>query len=123
MDNSSEIMALEEMRADQFHHKKWSKPVFGVMLIAVSAAMVVLPTIMPRPVYHFVLLLSIACIFGLVFNGRFALMLTRRRFKNKRPHYRLSQLSEPEDLSLTAKDALAKVHERQQKELQKRGLR
>ena len=123
MEKADEIAALEELRADQNAHKKWSRPLFTVLLLASSAAMIVLPTLMPRPVYHVVLIVSIASIFGLVFNGRFALILTRRRFKERRPHYRLSQLSEPEDLNLSTTEALVKIHERQERELKKRGLR
>jgi cytochrome c biogenesis protein CcdA len=122
MERAEEIKALEELRQSQIVFKKQSRIVFIFIVITASILMIMIPTIMPRPVYILVMVASMLSIFGLVFLGRVGLILTKRRFGLKRPHRRLAQLSEPDDLELDVIEALKMIDERQEKELQKRRL-
>lgn len=123
MEKELEYQALEELHQDQRQIRPKTRVLFIIAVIIASILMIIYPTSMPRLIYNLVMLLSMMSIFGIVFNGRVALMLTKRRFKDKRPHRRLAELSEPDDLDLSIEDALKKIAERQEKELQKRGLR
>lgn len=123
MERQEEINALEELRQSQQEFKKKSRIVFTFTVVIASILMIVAPTLLPRPIYILVMLSSMLSIFGLVFLGRVGLILTKRKFSDQRPHKRLAELSDPDDLILSTTEALAKCDERQEKELAKRRMR
>ncbi|MDH5216307.1 MAG: hypothetical protein OEX19_01325 [Gammaproteobacteria bacterium] len=123
MERQEEINALVELRQSQQEFKKKSRIVFTFTVVIASILMIVAPTLLPRPIYILVMLSSMLSIFGLVFLGRVGLILTKRKFGDRRPHKRLGELSDPDDLILSTTEALAKCDERQEKELAKRRMR
>jgi len=123
MERQEEINALEELRQSQQEFKKKSRIVFTFTVVIASILMIVAPTLLPRPIYILIMLSSMLSIFGLVFLGRVGLILTKRKFSDRRPHKRLAELSDPDDLVLSTTEALAKCNERQEKELAKRRMR
>lgn len=123
MERQEEINALEELRQSQQEYKKKSRIVFVFTVVIASIIMIVAPTLLPRPVHMLIMVASMMSIFGLVFLGRVGLILTKRKFGDKRPHKRLAELSDPDDLALSVSEALAKCDERQERELAKRRMR
>ena len=123
MERQDEIKALEELRQSQQVHKKKSKIIFIITVIIASTIMIIAPTLLPRPIHMLIMILSMMSIFGLVFLGRVGLILTKRKFGKQRPHKRLAEMSEPDDLFLDINEALKNIDERQEKELEKRRMR
>lgn len=123
MDRENEIRALEELRESQREYKKKAKIAFIFTIVVASIFMIIAPTILPRPIYMLVMIASMLSILGLVFLGSVGLILTKRKFAQKRPHKRLAQLSDPDDLVLSVEEALVECDKRQERELEKRRRR
>lgn len=112
----TELKALEEIRATQTYFKKIVLIVFIIQIIICSAVMILLPTLVSNLLLQAASILALGSIFGIVFLGRVALILTKRKYKSIRPHKRLSHYSEPEDMDLSLRLAFAEVQKRQDEE-------
>ncbi len=111
-----ELKALEELRVTQAYFKKVVLSVFIIQVIICSAVMILLPTLVSNLLLQAASIVALGSIFGIVFLGRVALILTKRKYKSTRPHKRLSHYSEPEDMSLSLRQAFAEVQKRQDEE-------
>ncbi len=113
MEHEKELVALEEIRATQMYFKKVALIIFIVQIIVCSAIMIFLPTIVSNILLQAASIVALGSIFGIVFLGRVALTITKRKYKSIRPHKRLSHYSEPEDMSLSLRNAFAEIEKRQ----------
>ena len=113
MEHEKELVALEEIRATQTYFKKVALIIFIVQIIVCSAVMIFLPTIVSNILLQAASIVALGSIFGIVFLGRVALTITKRKYKSIRPHKRLSHYSEPEDMSLSLRNAFAEIEKRQ----------
>lgn len=119
MDPQRELEALAEIREIQTLAAKRWRVVFILCLLATTLPLIFFTTSIPRSLLQVLSVIGAASIFGIVFQRRVGIMVAKRKFKDTRPHRRLLQYSDPDDIELSVEDALKKVLERQEKDLEK----
>lgn len=119
MADQREIDALSQIREHQEKSRKLAQIVFISTIVLSSLILVITPQLGSRFVMQIITVLAGISIFGLVFPRRVGLILAKQKYKKLRPHKRLLEFTDPDDIEVSVEEALQRIHEKQEKELLK----
>jgi len=95
---TDELKAMQDIQTSQ---KKWRKTIqiiFVTIIFFSSILFIVFPMILPSMLMQFILLLSMASVFGLFFLDRISHQLNKKYFEQEIVHKYFFQHLRPEDL-------------------------
>ena len=93
-----ELVAIKAIHAEQKRKRLLCGVSFVTLIVIASLVLVAMPKVLPGLLYQLLMIISMACVFGLFFLDRISFMLTKKFYQKDILHKYLFEHSRPDDI-------------------------